>query len=1417
MFLDGIKKNAILRPDELAVSDLNSSLNYRELEEKSSLISQYIINVPTPNNTIGIIAARSVSSILAMVSVVKSGNRYVFIESIDDINKFIGADNLDLIINPDFNTKPIHNSVKIVSVEKMLKKQSLFDINLNCKSSHNSVYISFTSGTSGKSKGVIINNTALEHYTESIKSILKLNEGLTFGYMSALSADLGNTAIYLSFSTGGHLFIFDNESRRSPKLFWDCVQKYNVEFIKTTPSHFSALLAGLPNVFNKLKYLLLGGEKFDKALAVELIEKNVASNIYNHYGPTETTIGVSAHHVTLEDINHDDYDTIPIGRIWGEMKAHLHRKVDDIGELYLSGPQLSTGYLGNNDSITSPFVKIDNITHYKTGDLVREHADGVLEYKGRADRQLKIRGYRIEPDHIELIVKRELGIKNALVFSNLEGKREKLILAVTADENINELKVFQALKLHLPEHMLPDDIVALNEFPLEKNGKIDTKKIKYIYQKELKASEFIQQQDVTFGAGKNEIARKLWYKHFGSLNLEDNFFDMGKDSVDAIEFLANLQNEGLEITAKQFLDHPTLKGILYTLNSSTAKTLPFEYENTINRLHPIQWWYLENCKSFHGWFNQSFTLSTTNEISLTSFTEIIKNLLIAHPTLRTSFNFSEINTVTVLSQVDSFKESIAHYSLEGEVKENISKLNEISQRHNLEIDEASGKLAKFILVNTPLKSYVIFIIHHLSIDLVSWRILIDEFIRGYSKFQSRSKIKYHEINSYVQWTKELYNYANSVEYKKETQKLYQFYDAKSIDVGFEQGPKSKLGDYKSLWLAFPKNTVDELQIESSNYELSLPGFLLSKLVPWLYEVFNTNKIQIDIENHGREVLTDKLDISKTVGWFTSLFPIEFSSDLISKGEDDIISYMRQVEKYYPKKGLIYGIQKYINQNLSFSISPNICFNFLGKLDLDSDFKSQWAVENIDIGPCRNPNAKSQYSLIITAKIISDVLYVEFAYDPLLLNNEKLSSLAKIFKHTQSKVNRFTSRKDDVHIKHFDSHANGLVSYTPDMCIEASKLPQLNKKITNGEQVILLTGSTGFIGIHLLSEILTNTSWKVICLVRNDKSLIDLNSLARYYFNKDFTMHSKNGRLNILNGNLVEENLGMVNTVYQDLSESVEMIFNCAADVNLFSNIDARSSVNYSSVVGLCKFASFGRSKSLHHISTLAVSGYMDKDEEVSFSELDLDVGQSFNNSYEQSKYLAEKYLKNYQNSNGNVFIYRIGNITGHSDTGIFQKNAGSNRIYQMLKSYIETGCIPQSFEKLRLMQVDVVAKIILSISKDSRVPGGTFNIDEDYELDSIKLKKYFSNMDINLQIVEHSEYTRRLSELKGQDKLKVLTLFWIGRNRKNIALIKNKTDSIINDLGIKLNGITEEWFNKFISVNFGIKNKTKNKEVSYEY
>lgn len=575
-----------IHPDSIAISDKTTSLTYGQLNALSDNIKYYLFkNNIRPKDKICLFFPNSINLVASILAVLKLGACYIPVDVTYPI------DRIEYIVH---NSSSKHILTDSENIEKLGILRSL-SLSINFKNFSNSetvqdidedmlpspkdlAYIIYTSGSTGNPKGVKIAHESLCNYISWAKSVYVKNEVTNFPLYSSISFDLTVTSIYTPLISGNAIYIYNNSNPQL--LLQDILTDNKVQIIKLTPAHLSLLLECIPNP--NVKKLIVGGD----ILSIEIckqISSLFANNIhiYNEYGPTEATVGCMIYEYSNTD--KDNYASVPIGIPAANTKLYVLN--DDlnlvpfghIGQLYICGKCLAKGYvkLRNTNSerfIQSPFNSNEKI--YKTGDLVKLHKNGIMEYIGRSDFQIKINGYRIEIGEIQSKILNYPGIKDCFI-NVIEKDKTKLLCAYYVCKKPINLKYLKDhLSRSLPSYMIPKHFILLDELPLTNNGKVDKKLLPL--PTESGHDVFIGPETLTEQKIHSIFCKLL---NIDKMSVTANIFDYYVDSLIIIKAQTILYSQGYDISSQTFYEHPSIRSLAEYLDNYSTSNKPIKEEN----------------------------------------------------------------------------------------------------------------------------------------------------------------------------------------------------------------------------------------------------------------------------------------------------------------------------------------------------------------------------------------------------------------------------------------------------------------------------------------------------------------------------------------------------------------------------------------------------------------------------------------------------------------------------------------------------------------------------------------------------------------------------------------------------------------------------------------------------------------------
>lgn len=938
--------------------------------------------------------------------------------------------------------------------------QSETNLNIEVRP-ENLAYVIYTSGSTGTPKGVAIEHRQLLNYIQGITPRLNLPSGANYGLISTFAADLGNTVIFPALCGGGSLHILSQEHTTDPTALGDYFAKQGgIDCLKIVPSHLRALMTEISNPVQILpkKCLVLGGETAPWEL-VEQVQKFAPNcQIINHYGPTEATVGVLTYKVTQVSEN-IGAATVPLGCPLPNTQIFLLDKqlrpvpVGFPGELYIGGDNLARGYL-NQPSLkqdrfqTNPFnqelsVKVKNhklklkITRgqwfdrdakfkikteelekslepkkrkfsfskrlYRTGDLARYLPDGNIEFLGRIDNQIKLHGFRIELGELEASLKSHPSVMETVVLLSEKNTEQKRLVAyivprVRPAPKVSELRHY--LQETLPEFMIPSRFVFLNRFPLTPNGKLDRGKL-------LDAGTTDPELETSYIAPKThqeKILAKIWADvlNVEQVGIEDNFFELGGDSILSIQIVARAKAAGLGFKPIQLFQHSTIADLLKVIQIGKFKPQAGETSGLVP-LTPIQQWFFgQSLPNPHHW-NMSIILETPPQLQQEHLETVIQHLIEHHDTLRLSFELGEFGWIQSYGEVGE-KISCVQVELS---KIGDRELPEIlaaeGTKHQISLNLAAPPLLRFVWFNLGKErtGRLLVIMHHLLMDGVSWRIWLEDFRTAYRQLERAEAIELpKKTTSFKYWVQKLTDYAQSDTLLQELD--YWLAQRQPSPSSLPQMPSTGLNSVASTETVtvFLETTETQVALHqvSRLHHTQMNELLLCGLLQTCQRWRGENDLLVELEGHGREALFEDVDLSRSLGWFTTRFPVLLSCEA-SFSPSQTLQVVKETLRQIPNRGIGYGLLRYlsnspeIREKLSHLPQAEICFNYLGQFTQENSI-FPLLMENQ--GREKSGLGKHTPSITIDAMVIEGHTQLEWKYNRDLYQRETIETLARDF-------------------------------------------------------------------------------------------------------------------------------------------------------------------------------------------------------------------------------------------------------------------------------------------------------------------------------------------------------------------------------------------------------------------------------------
>ena len=942
-----------MNPDAVAVVFEDQQLTYAELNVRANQLANYLqtIGVKT-NSLVGISVERSLEMVIGLLGILKAGGAYLPLDPAypqERLHWMLSDSQVEILLTteklatflPEHQAKTIYLDKDEQDISLASQANPVSQVTPN-----DLAYVIYTSGSTGKPKGVLISHQSLVNHNSAIAKEYNLTAQDRVLQFASLSFDVAAEEIFPTWFVGATLVL------RPQEMFSDWVDFS--EFI----AHNLLTVLNLPTPYwqewtveisqsnltcpDSLRLVIVGSDRV-KPEILAIWQQCIGNKVSwcNAYGLTETTITTTVYH---PDLNREVAinNSVPIGRPIANtqiyiLDSHLQPVPMGIpGELYISGVGLAQGYL-NRPELTaekfidnpfsvnsfsppaSPASSAPSARLYKTGDLAKYLRDGNIEFIGRSDNQVKIRGFRIELGEIESVLNQHPQVREVVVVSLTDkANRPRLVAYLVANSELvpQELQLF--LKNKLPDYMLPSAFIQLEKLPLTANGKIDRRALPVPDLSERN----ITTEAIAPRTLKEETLATLWTEvlNIEIVGIHDNFFELGGDSILAIQLIARAKQAGLQFTPKQLFQNPTiaeLAGIASTTVSIQAE------QNLVTGLvpfTPVQQWFFEQNFPHPEHYNQSVLLEVPSEMKTELLEQVVSKLLQHHDALRLGYSLSEsgwpqtngdVNEIVPVQEIDLSKLP---------VEQQQSTLEAIANDTQASLNLATGAIIKTVLfrLGQDRPARLLIVIHHLAVDGVSWRIILEDFSTAYQQLSRGETIQLPpKTTAFKHWAERLDEYKQSEKLDTELEYWLSQSDPKILPLPQDYSDDPEANTLASAERISISLTVEQtqalLQDVPSTYNTQINDVLLTALAQTLAHWTGERALLVDLESHGREELFEDIDLSRTVGWFTSVFPVLLELENIDDPGVSLKSIKEQL-RLVPNLGIGYGILRHLHQD-----------------------------------------------------------------------------------------------------------------------------------------------------------------------------------------------------------------------------------------------------------------------------------------------------------------------------------------------------------------------------------------------------------------------------------------------------------------------------------------------------------------------
>lgn len=1019
-------------PDAIAVSDERQQLSYGQLNERAERLATHLRQIGIgPESRVAVYVSRSVEMIIGLLGAVKAGGAYVPLDAELPRERlaFIIADAQVAAVLTERRMADRLTGIdaRVIYLDQTWQTSGDDQPQPRRVLPGNIAYIIYTSGSTGRPKGVMIPHEGLVNYIDALGDWPGVAEPDRVLQFAAIGFDSSAEEIFVALTRGSRLVLrspvmmasaasFIDECRRSEITVLDLPTAYWHELVMNTTKADWAELASL-------RLVIIGGER---ALAERLLAwRQIAAEsvrLVNAYGPTETTIAA-----TLWDASGElppDLRDVPIGRPVRNMQAYildarLHATPIGLpGELCLAGNNLARGYLNRPDVTAAQFIPhplsgVPGARLYRTGDVARWRSDGEIECLGRDDQQVKVRGYRIELSEIEITLRQHPLVDEAVVLAKeaAPGRNWLVAYARSRDAGLTGENLRAFLKQRLPDYMIPAVILRLDDFPKTNSGKVDRCRLP-------EPGNAVSPILPTAALPQTDAERRLaeiWADvlNLANVGVHDNFFELGGDSILSIQILARARQAGLRLSAKQMLAHPTIAQLAAVATNERGELAEQGPVTGDVPLTPIQRWFFEQSSPDVNHWNMAVLFETSAPL-IPAFAEgALSHLLAHHDALRLRFTNTPEGWRQQIVAADDHT-PFAVIDLSGvPASEREAALRRSSAATQTTLDLAYGPLIRVLLfdLGEGRANRLLMIVHHLAVDAISWRILLEDFETAYKQLERGEPVRLPlKTASFKQWAHHLAEASQTSPLREQAAHWLACCEdaAGSLPIDFAAG-ENREGSARTLSVSLDEAQTRRLLYAAPRaYHAEINDLLLTAVAEAFARWTGDRALTIEVEGHGREELQDSPDLSRTVGWFTSAFPVKLALQAGS-APSDALKTIREQRRRIPHRGIGYGILRYLNAEPSIAEalrklpSPGVSFNYVGRLDEAFAGLTLLNLIPVAVGPLRCPDAKRSHLIEIDGGVRAGRLQFDWTYSSNLHRRETIAGLAQDFLHSLERL------------------------------------------------------------------------------------------------------------------------------------------------------------------------------------------------------------------------------------------------------------------------------------------------------------------------------------------------------------------------------------------------------------------------------
>ncbi|WLH28435.1 non-ribosomal peptide synthetase [Pseudomonas canadensis] len=1005
-------QQAAARGDAPALTFAGVTLSYRELDARANRLAWMLRERGVgPQVRVGLALPRSLEMVIGLLAILKAGGAYVPLDPeypLDRLHYMIEDSGIGLLLSDAAMFEALGELPATVACWcleddlPVLTNYPADALPLISLPQHQA-YLIYTSGSTGKPKGVVVSHGEIAMHCAAVIERFGMRADDCELHFYSINFDAATERLLVPLLSGAQV-VLRAQGQWDAEEICGLIRTHGINILGFTPSYGSQLAQWLATQQQTLpvRMCITGGE----ALTGEHLQRIRAAFqpqvFFNAYGPTETVVMPLAS-LAPEQLE-EGAASVPIGSIIGDRVAYILDAdlalvpQGATGELYVGGAGLAQGYhqrpgMTAERFVADPFAR-NGGRLYRTGDLVRQRADGLVEYLGRIDHQVKVRGFRIELGEIETRLLEHAAVREAVVLALDSPSGKQLVAYLVSDAEHGALRdtLKAHLKAQLPDYMVPAHLIVLDSMPLTANGKLDRRALP---QPDPEANR------QTYVAPRNELESTLAAIWCAVLNvqqvgLDDNFFELGGDSILSIQVVSRARQAGIHFSPRDLFQHQTVQTLAAVATRSEQITAEQGVLTGPSGLTPIQHWFFDTEIPNRQHWNQALVLKPLQLLDPHRLEQALLAVLEHHDALRLSFCQRDAQW-----HAEHLAVPEGGVLMQAQVRDmaHCTALFTDTQRS---LDLQHGPLLRALLVDGPEgQQRLLIAIHHLVVDGVSWRVLLEDLQKVYRQLSDGQSVSLPAKTSALRdWAARLQAYAGSESLREE---LSVWQDQLAgpetvLPVARPQGSlRNRDADTVSVRLD-AEHTRQLLQQAPSAYRTQVNDLLLTALARVLCRWSGHASALIQLEGHGRETLFDEIDLTRSVGWFTSAYPLRLTP---LAGQGDSIKAIKEQLRGVPHKGLGYGVLRYLaddlcKQSMAALPSAQITFNYLGQFDQSFGADALFHPLDEPAGLAHDPDAPLPNELSVDSQVYGGELVLRWTFSRERHDQQSIHELADAY-------------------------------------------------------------------------------------------------------------------------------------------------------------------------------------------------------------------------------------------------------------------------------------------------------------------------------------------------------------------------------------------------------------------------------------